>query len=175
MNVTLIVNPSASAYKPKRRQFVEEALRTGHQLTVVETAHRNHAIDLARAAAEGGAEAIVVLGGDGTLNEAANGLAGSNTALAPLPGGSTNVFCRTVGFNRKLKKAVPQLVAALGLPPRQIGLGAVNGRYFLFHVGLGYDAAVVAKVEKKPHLKRKIGQAVFVYAALATWTRGFDR
>ena len=175
MNLTLIVNPSASAYTPKRRALVEEALRTAHNLTVIETAHRNHATDLARQAAADGAEVVVVMGGDGTLNEAANGLAGTNVALAPLPGGSTNVFCRTIGFNRKMKKAVPQLVAALGLPPRQIGLGAVNGRYFLFHVGLGYDAAVVAKVEKKPHLKRKIGQAIFVYAALATWARGVDR
>ena len=174
MNLTLIVNPSASAYTPKRRALVEQTLRDAHQLTVIETTHRNHATELARQAAEGGAQAVVVMGGDGTLNEAANGLAGTTTALGPLPGGSTNVFCRTVGFNRKLKKAVPQLAAALDLPPRQIGVGNVNGRLFLFHVGMGYDAAVVEKVEKKPELKRKLGQLVFVWAALATWAK-FDR
>ncbi|MGH9225724.1 MAG: diacylglycerol/lipid kinase family protein, partial [Acidimicrobiales bacterium] len=87
MNLTLIVNPSASAYTPKRRQLVEEALRDGHQLTVIETTHRNHATELARQAAADGAEAVVVMGGDGTLNVAANGVAGTNTALAPLPGG----------------------------------------------------------------------------------------
>jgi diacylglycerol kinase family enzyme len=175
VKLTLIVNPMASAYKPKRRAVVEQVLGQRHELTVVETARRGHATELARQAAQQGAEVVVVLGGDGTLNEAANGLAGTGTALAPLPGGSTNVFCRTVGFARKVKKAAPQLLDALDLPPRQIGLGLVNGRYFLFHVGIGYDAAVVAKVEKKPELKRKIGQAVFVYAALATWSRGYDR
>ena len=175
MNLTLVVNPWASAYKPKRRQLVEETLGAGHQLTVIETTHRNHATELAREAAAQGAHVVVVLGGDGTLNEAANGLVGTSTALAPLPGGSTNVFCRTVGFNRKLRKAVVQMRAALDLPPRQIGLGSVNGRYFLFHVGMGYDAAVVEKVEGKAALKRKIGQAVFVWAALAVWGGGFDR
>ena len=181
MDLTLIVNPKASAYTAKRRALVEQTLSNGHNLTVVETTHRGHAIDLARAAAASGAQVVVVLGGDGTINEGANGLVGTNTALAGLPGGSTNVFARTVGMERKLKKAVPQLHGLLGQTPHRIGLGHVTGvgseggRYFLFHVGMGYDAAVVQKVEMKPDLKRKLGQAVFVYAALATWTRRFDR
>lgn len=175
MKVTLIVNPFASAVTPKRRALVEAALADGHELTVRESEQRGHVIDLAREAAAAGAQVVAVLGGDGTLNEAANGLAGTATALAALPGGSTNVFARTIGTNRKLKKAVPQVAAALDQPPQRIGLGLVNGRYFLFHVGMGYDAAVVAKVERKPHLKRKIGQLIFVYASLATWSRGVDR
>ena len=175
MKLTLVVNPKASAYTPKRRAAVEEVLAQGYDLAVVETLYRNHAIDLARAAADGGADAVVVLGGDGTVSEAANGLAGTRTALAALPGGSTNVFARTIGMARKVKPAAAQLPAALAKPPRPIGLGLVNGRYFLFHVGMGFDAAVVEKVEQKPELKRKIGQAVFVYAAFATWFRRFDR
>ncbi len=175
MNVTLIVNPYASSVTPKKRALVEAALAEGHDLTVVESERRGHVIDLARQAAASGAQVVAVLGGDGTLNEAANGLAGTGAALAALPGGSTNVFARTIGTNRKLKKAVPQVAAALHNPPQSIGLGNVNGRYFTFHVGMGYDAAVVCKVEQKPHLKRKLGQAVFVYAALATWARGVDR
>jgi diacylglycerol kinase family enzyme len=175
MKLLLLVNSSASSVTARSRVVIQKALSADHEVSVAETSRRGHATRLALGAASAGAEVVVVLGGDGTLNEAANGLAGSNTALAPLPGGSTNVFCRTVGFNRKLKKAVPQLRAALDLPPRQIGLGNVNGRLFLFHVGMGYDAAVVEKVERKPALKRKLGQAVFVWAALATWSRGFDR
>ncbi|HEX6596813.1 MAG TPA: diacylglycerol kinase family protein [Acidimicrobiales bacterium] len=175
MKVTLIVNPKASAYTPKRQAAVEEVLNQGHNLTVVETLYRNHAIDLAREAANNGADVVAVLGGDGTVNEGANGLVGTKTALAVLPGGSTNVFARTIGMEKKVKAAAAQLPAALAKPPQSIGLGLVNGRYFLFHVGMGYDAAVVAKVEEKPDLKRKIGQAVFVYAAFATWFSRFDR
>jgi len=175
VKLTLIVNPKASAYTPKKRAAVEEVLSQGHELTVVETLYRNHAIDLAREAAKAGAETVVVLGGDGTVNEGANGLIGTSTALAALPGGSTNVFARTIGMEKKVKAAAAQLPAALAKPPRSIGLGLVNGRYFLFHVGMGFDAAVVEKVEQKPDLKRKIGQGIFVYAAFATWFRRFDR
>ncbi|MGH9281263.1 MAG: diacylglycerol/lipid kinase family protein [Acidimicrobiales bacterium] len=175
MNLTLIVNPHASSVKPKRIAAAQEALADGHDLTVAETLYRNHATDLAREAAAAGAQVVVVLGGDGTVNEAANGLVGTDTALAVLPGGSTNVFGRTIGGARKLKPALPQMKEALSRPPQRVGLGLVNGRYFLFHVGLGFDAAVVAKVEDKPHLKRKIGQGIFVYAAFATWFRGYDR
>ena len=175
MKLLLIVNPKASAVTPDRRAVAEEVLGHGHDLTVVETLYRGHAIDVAREAAATGTQVVAVLGGDGTLNEAANGLVGTETALAALPGGSTNVFARTLGSPRKVKAAVADLAAALDHPPRRIGLGLVNGRYFLFHVGMGFDAAVVGKVEEKPHLKRSIGQGVFVYAAFATWFRGFDR
>ena len=169
------MNPSASAVTPKTKAAAEEALGRDHDLNVTETLYRGHATDLAREAAAAGREVVVVLGGDGTLNEAANGLVGTDAALACLPGGSTNVFARTIGGARKVKPALEQLLPALDRPPRRIGLGLVNGRYFLFHVGMGFDAAVVGAVEKKSHLKRKIGQAVFVYAAFATWLRAYDR
>ena len=176
MKLLLIVNPKASAVTPAKARAAEEALRDGHELTVVETLYRGHATDLAREGAAAGFTVVVVLGGDGTLNEAANGLVGSETAMACLPGGSTNVFARTVGSARKVKPALEQLRRALQDPaPRRIGLGLVNGRYFLFHVGMGFDAAVVQEVERKPQLKRTIGQGVFVYAAFATWFRTYDR
>ena len=118
---------------------------------------------------------VVVLGGDGTLNEAANGLVGTDTALAPLPGGSTNVFARTIGVPNTLGKAVAQLGASLAAGSiRRMPLGAVNGRRFLFHAGLGFDAAVVAQVERRPALKRKMGQSAFVYATMTTLARHFD-
>ena len=160
---------------PKKKEAAEEALAEKHELSVTETLYRGHGIDLAREAAAAGSEVVVVLGGDGTLNEVANGLAGTDTAMACLPGGSTNVFSRAIGGARRVKPALRQLLPALDRPPRRIGLGLVNGRYFLFHVGMGFDAAVVGMVEKKSELKRKIGQAVFVYAAFATWGRTYDR
>ena len=175
MKLLLIVNPKASAVTSAKVRAAEAALGDGHDLTVVETLYRGHATDVAREGAAAGFPVVAVLGGDGTLNEAANGLVGTESAMACLPGGSTNVFARTVGWARKVNPALAQLRQVLDRPPRRVGLGLVNGRFFLFHVGMGFDAAVVGEVERRPQLKRTIGQGVFVYAAFATWLRNYDR
>src|SRR3954452_11812580 len=94
MKVLLIVNASASSVTARTRVVIQKALSADHEVTLAETSRRGHATRLAQGAAADGLDAVVVLGGDGTLNEAANGLAGSTTAMAPLPGGSTNLFCR---------------------------------------------------------------------------------
>ncbi|NDA60201.1 MAG: diacylglycerol kinase family lipid kinase [Actinobacteria bacterium] len=112
---------------------------------------------------------------DGTLNEAATGLAGSDTALAVLPGGSTNVFARTIGLPNDTLEAAALMADALDEPAPRVGLGRVNGRYFCFHTGVGLDAAVVAAVERRAALKRWFGHPLFVWAALTTWARGYDR
>jgi len=178
MKVLLIVNPYATSVNDNARNTAMNALSEGgvHEVEFVETTKRDHATELAAQGVKDGFEAIVVLGGDGTVNEVANGMLGSDVVLAPLPGGSTNVFARTIGVHKKVRKAAPQIRKALDRQSVQtIGLGAVNGRHFLFHVGLGYDAAVVHQVELRSHLKRKIGQAIFVYAAFSTWFRHYDR
>jgi diacylglycerol kinase family enzyme len=145
-------------------------------VTVAETSRRGHATRLAQGAAANGTDVVVVLGGDGTLNEAANGLVGSATALAALPGGSTNVFARTIGLPNDPIEATGALIESLRAGKRRrVGLGCANGRYFTFHVGAGFDAAVVEEVEKRSSLKRYAGNPLFVYAAFRTWFRGFDR
>jgi diacylglycerol kinase family enzyme len=58
---------------------------------------------------------------------------------------------------------------------RRVGLGSANGRYFLFHVGLGFDAAVVAQVERRAALKRYASHPLYVYSAFATWFWHYDR
>ena len=176
MKLLLVVNPFASSVTEKNRARVHRALGADHDVEAVETASRGHATSLAREGAERGAQVVVVLGGDGTVNEAANGVVGTDAVLAALPGGSTNVFSRTIGVAKEPVKAAHQLCRALSERAwRAVNLGSVNGRYFLFHVGMGYDAQVVAQVERRAKLKRSIGQAVFVYAALATWARHYDR
>ncbi|MCU1462537.1 MAG: Diacylglycerol kinase [Acidimicrobiales bacterium] len=176
MKVLLIVNTSASAVTARARVVIRKALSADHDVTMVETGRRGHATRLALDAAAVGTDVVVVLGGDGTLNETANGLAGSDTALATLPGGSTNVFARTIGVVDDPIEATGQLLAALGRGAiRRIGLGSVNGRYFLFHVGCGFDAAVVAQVERRAGLKRYAGHPLFVYAGFDTWFRHYDR
>ncbi len=174
VKLQLIINPMAATVSTKRAALVQRTLRRGHELSVSRTLDRGHAITLARGAARAGCQVVVVFGGDGTCNEGATGLAGTETALAVLPGGSTNVVARTMGSARKLVPALQQLRVALDRPPRRIGLGLVNDRYFLCNLGMGFDAAVVHEVEKRPQLKRSIGQGAFVYAAIATWFGGFD-
>ncbi len=183
MKVMLLINPSASSVDWKSRMAANSALVGDHDLTTVETTKRDDATDLARQAAEDGFDVVVVLGGDGTLNETANGLAGTSTALAALPGGSTNVFARTLGMAPKITRAAPQLQAALARTDssRTFGLGTIkaadatkNDRHFLFHLGIGYDAEVVAQVERRSSLKRKIGQAIFVYSSFSTYFKHYD-
>lgn len=176
MKLMLLINPSASGVNWKSRMAANSALVGDHDVTTVETTKRNDATALAAQAAADGFDAVIVLGGDGTLNEAANGLVNTRTALAALPGGSTNVFARTIGMAPKATKAARQLEAALARDDsaRSFGLGTVNGRHFLFHLGVGYDAEVVAQVERRSSMKRKIGQAIFVYASFATYFRHYD-
>jgi diacylglycerol kinase family enzyme len=175
VKVLLIVNAAASSVTPRARVVIQKALGADHDLSVAVTSRRGHAERLARGAAHDGTEVVVCLAGDGTLNEAANGLAGSSVSLAPLPGGSTNVFARTIGVARDPLEATGQLLASLARRShRRIGLGVVNSRRFLFHTGIGFDAAVVAEVEKRNELKRYAGHPLFVASAVNTWFRHYD-
>ena len=175
-NLLLVVNPSASAVTARARVVIHKALAADHQVELIETSRRGHATRLAQGAAAEGRDVVVVLGGDGTLNEAANGLAGSDTAMGVLPGGSTNVFARTLGLPNDPIEATAAVLEALESGAiRRVGLGSVNGRYFLFHTGIGFDAAVVAQVERRAGLKRYAGHPLYFYAALSTWFRHYDR
>ena len=176
MRLLLVVNVAASAVTQRAREAVEQELGDHHDVTVVETTGRWHACSLARDGAADGFGAVVVFGGDGALNEAANGLVGTDTALAALPGGSTNVFARTIGLPNRPVPAARRVVAALDASSvRRVGLGRAGDRYFLFHLGLGFDAAVVEQVERRGDLKRWLGHGLFAVAAVGTWLRGYDR
>ena len=175
MRLLLVVNSSASSVTARGRVVITKALSADHDVTVAETTRRGHATRLAQGAAADGVEVVVVLGGDGTLNEAANGLAGSATALAALPGGSTNVFARTLGLPDDAIEATVVLLEALSRHSiRRVGLGMVNGRYFLFHCGMGFDAAIVARVERRAALKRYASHPLFLFSAFETWFRDYD-
>jgi diacylglycerol kinase family enzyme len=176
MRLVLVVNTSASSVTHRTRVVIQRVLSAEHDVAIATTNRRGHATRLAQGAASDGADVVVVLGGDGTLNEAANGLAGSPTALAVVPGGSTNVFARTIGAANDPLEATTQVITALAAGAvRRVGLGQANGRYFLFHAGIGFDAAVVAKVENMAFLKRYAGPAVFLAATASTLARGYSR
>ena len=176
MKVLLLVNPFSSSVTARTRVVIRKALAGDHDVELVETARRNHATRLAQGAAADGVDVVVVLGGDGTVNEAANGLAGTSTALGVLPGGSTNVFARGIGLPNDPIEATADLLEALEAGSIQrVGLGSANGRYFCFHVGMGYDAALVEQVERRAGLKRWAGHPLFIYAGLTTFFRHYDR
>lgn len=186
MRVLLVVNPTASSVTPRVRADVERVLRRAHTVDVAETTRRGHAAALARDAVEAGYDVVAVLAGDGTLNEAGGGLAGSPVALAPLPGGSTNVFARTIGLAYKPEAAAEQVVDALARGPlvkegvRRIGLGAAAvpgapARHFLFHLGIGFDAAIIRRMEQHSSVKRYLAHPAFAATTLTTWFRHYDR
>lgn len=176
MKVLLIVNPRASSVRPRRQLGVHRLLGTEHTVQMVETTHRGHATQLAADAANDGVDVVAVLAGDGTLNEAANALIGSTTALMALPGGSTNVFARTLGLSDNPLKATRTALSALRAGSiRSIGTGSANGRHFLFNCGVGWDAVLVRQTERRSHLKRRLGHLLFVWCGLETWFRLYDR
>lgn len=175
--IHLVVNPTASSVTPRARVVISRAFASDASVEVSLTERRGHATDLARAAVADRADVVVVLGGDGTLNEVACALAGSAVRLGVLPGGSTNVFARSLGMSDDPVEATAQLIDSLSDMhgnEQHMSLGTANGRHFVFHTGVGFDAAVVKEVEKRGHLKRWISHPLFVWSAFRTWA-GYDR
>lgn len=170
----IIVNPYATTVSDRLKNLVVYALRGSYRVHAVETEAREHATQLCRDAAREGYDVVVAFGGDGTVNEAANGLAGSDTPLTCLPGGRANVYCRMLGIPIDLVDATEQL---LGLAddwrPRRVDLGYVNERKFLFSAGAGLDASVVQQVDAHPRFKQRFGEWYYTAAALRTFGRHY--
>jgi diacylglycerol kinase family enzyme len=170
----VIVNPYATTMSDRLKHLVVYALQGRYQVTAIDTERRGHAIDLCREAAEEGFDVVVAFGGDGTVNEAANGLAGFPTPLTCLPGGSNNVFCKMLGIPHDVVDATEHL---LRMPdrwePRGVDLGKVNGRWFTFAAGVGLDASVVERVDRHPHLKARYGAWYYTASAVATFLRRY--
>ena len=176
LNLLLLVNPYASAVSPRAHKRIRRLLSEQHFLAEELTTERGNATEIAKNAAKEGAEAVCVLGGDGTLNEVANGLRGTDTILAPLPGGSTNVLARSLGIPMNPVDAAERTLSALRDGEySQVGLGSVNERRFLFHAGVGFDAKVVELVERRSDLKRWLRHPLFIWEAGASWLWHFDK
>jgi diacylglycerol kinase family enzyme len=170
----IIVNPYASTVSDNLRHLVVHALQGGFEVDAVDTEARGHATELCREAAHEGYDVVVAFGGDGTVNEAANGLIGSPTPLTCLPGGSANVFGKMLGIPGELIDATEHL---LGLAEdwrvHKVDLGVVNGRCFTFASGLGLDASVVQRVDANPRRKARWGPWFFTWVAIATFARRY--
>jgi diacylglycerol kinase family enzyme len=170
----IIVNPYASTVSDRLRHLVVYALQGRFEVDAVDTEARGHATELCREAAHEGYDVVVAFGGDGTVNEAANGLLGSPTPLCCLPGGSANVFGKMLGIPGDPVDATEHLLAmADDWRPRRVDLGVVNGRCFTFSSGLGLDASVVERVDSRPHLKSRFGPWFFTWVAVSTFMRRY--
>src|SRR4051795_3255001 len=143
----VIVNPYATTMSDRLKHLVVYALQGRYDVTAVETERKGHAIELVAEAAREAYDVVVAFGGDGTVNEAANGLAGSATPLTCLPGGSNNVWAKILGIPADVVDATEHLLAlADAWAPRRVDLGRLNGRGFTFAAGMGLDASVVERV-----------------------------
>jgi diacylglycerol kinase family enzyme len=170
----IIVNPYATTVSDRLKKLVVYALRGTYEVTAIDTQRRGHATELCREAAQQGYEAVVAFGGDGTVNEAANGLAGSDTALTCLPGGRTNVYCRVLGIPVDLVDATEQLLRlADDWRPCNVDIGCAGTRKFLFSAGVGLDASVVKQVDSHPRLKTQLGEWYYTAATMRIFHRRY--
>lgn len=164
-SAVIIANPTSGSF-PHHRHTHQDTLAFlkahGWQVELWLTRAPGDARALARCAVEQQISMVIVAGGDGTINEVIQGLAGSETALGVLPTGTVNVWAREMGIPLDLAKAREILVHG---QTRRIDLGRVNERYFLLMVGIGFDGEVTQAVERKP-LKRL---GVLGYALAALW------
>ena len=161
----MIVNPAARGV-PEVEQL-RDAISTlaGWEATLEATTGAGHATELARGAAQRSVDAVIGCGGDGTMNEVANGLAGSDTAMATVRGGTANVWAKEIGAPKDPSKAVRVLVDG---ELRSMDLGMAGDSYFLLMAGIGFDASIVQRVS--PRLKRWSGALAY---AVPTFGRAF--
>lgn len=165
MRAIVIANPTAGSYTHNKHQIEESiAVLRKHswQVKLQFTQTAGDAQRLAQIAADQGLDAVIVVGGDGTINEVIQALAGSETALGVLPNGTVNVWARETGIPLDTAEACNVL---LNGQLKRIDLGQVNDRYFLLMAGVGIDGEVTHAVERKP--VKRFG--VLGYLLYATW------
>jgi diacylglycerol kinase family enzyme len=172
----IIVNPYATTVSDRLKNLVVYALQGRYEVEAVTTEARNHATEIGREAVAGGYDVVVAFGGDGTLNEVANGLAGTDVPVSVLPGGSTNVVARTLGIPNDVVDATEHLLSlADDFRPRRIDLGLADERYFVFSCGVGIDATVVERVDAHPRMKARAGPYYYTWAAISGFYRRYLR
>lgn len=175
----LVVNPQATSTNAAGRDVLAHALASELKLNVVETQYRGHAADAARSAVVDGMDLVIAHGGDGTVNEVVNGMLAFGSAaerslptLGVVPGGSANVFARALGLPKDPVEATHRLLRAVELGSgRRVSLGRANGRWFTFNAGVGWDADVVAEVDRLRSTGRTVTPALYARIALACYFR----
>ena len=162
MRVEVIVNPTAGGPAVREAEALMDILRRqGIFVRLRGTRFRGHAQGLAAEAASQNVDRLVVAGGDGTINEVINGLAGATTPLAIIPAGTANVLAQELAWPRRVDRIAAAVLAG---KTRRVSLGAVNDRRFALMASIGLDAEVVARIN--PKLKRRFGKLAYAASAL---------
>ena len=187
MRGLLIVNPQATTTTGNSADLAIRSLAGLVDLDVEHTRYRGHARELA-AAARG--ELVIVLGGDGAVNEAVNGIMARSPGQAPgpapeqdeapllavIPGGGGNVFAQALGLPANPAAAIAKLTGVIKEGRyRTIGLGLAGDRYFTFSAGLGMDAEVVREVERQRASGHRESPALFLRTMVRQYRSGTDR
>ncbi len=163
MKALLILNPTAG--RSKAANWEQRALQSLHGRGIdCEIALTNAAGDgatLAKRAVEQGCDLVIAAGGDGTVNEVANGLVGSETILGILPLGTVNVLARELKIPLRTTHAIRVITDG---DVKRIDMGCADGRYFLLMAGFGFDAAIVAGVLQP--IKDWIGSSAYALKGL---------
>ena len=174
----LIANPLASSFTGATHRAVSAVLAKGYDVSSIWPDSALEARQKAAEAADAGFDVVAAMGGDGVVHHVANGLAGSETALAVIPAGTTNVLARLVATPKKAIDAAKKLVG--GADPRALPLAALNcesprgpfSAYATFAAGIGWDASVVEVAERRPHGKLRFGGLYYARNAVAvTWSQ----
>lgn len=181
MRAVLIVNPNATSTTPAGRDLLAHALNSRLDLTVVHTDYRGHAIEISQAAAADGVDLIIVHGGDGTVHGVVNGLLGPPgsppprqlPAVAVVPGGSANVFARSLGLAADPIAATNQLIELIngyGAEHnwRRIGLIDCGERWAVLNAGMGLDGEVVAAVEAEREKGHTVSALRYIRSSVTT-------
>jgi diacylglycerol kinase family enzyme len=177
----LVVNPRATTTSPRVIDVIVHALSDELDLDVTVTTHRGHGILLGERAREQELDLVVTLGGDGVVNEVVNGMLMDGPGdrvpvLATVPGGSANVFARSLGIPNDAVEATGVLLDRIRAGTfRTIGLGTANDRWFLANAGIGIDAEIIAAMERHRHAGRAATPVRYFTTALHAYFRGTDR
>jgi YegS/Rv2252/BmrU family lipid kinase len=163
LKVRAILNPRAGVTAERALAAVEGGRRFWPELDVMVTTRAGDARIWAAEAAAAGFDAVLAVGGDGTANEVAWGLLGSETALGLVPVGSGNGLARALGISLKPREAVPQIAAGVR---RRMDVGMANDRPFLNIAGAGFDAAVGAAFHRRGEEGGRRGLLAYVRIAL---------
>ncbi len=177
----LVVNPRATTTSPRATDVIVHALSDEVDLDVTVTTHRGHAVQLGQGAREQGLDIVLTLGGDGVVNEVVNGMLHRGPGpdvplLAPIPGGSANVFARSLGVPTDPVEATGLLLDRLREgTSREVGLGTANDRWFVANAGLGIDAEVIAAMERHRSAGHEATPTRYLMTTLTEFFRGTNR
>lgn len=172
-NAHLIYNPNAGKFQRNQGRLLQRTIETlkksGIDVTAAPTTGPATAASIVRERIEAGADLILAAGGDGTINEALNGMVHTQVPLGILPAGTANVLACETGIGTNMERAAGALADYV---PRPISLGQIkneaqpDGRYFILMAGAGLDALIVYKIDAK--LKSALGKGAY-------WLGGFQQ